>query len=298
MNKSYEFSAKDLISIQTALKHQELTNLEYANDVKQNISLLLELLNSLYEEKIIIAEWLFWIEPMVHKLAFHSSTILQLFEGTNFSVSNRNFKIFDEPSAIALFRTALENYLTIYYLFFDKITDEEKIFRSNVWKYCGLKQRNDFVTVTENASRKKAKEAVQINNLKQQIIASPTFAGFNEKEKKTILGGKKPRLFYGWNDLIKKAEFRENLLRNLYGYKSNYSHSEFISALQIKDGTYGFNINAKEHYILFLLNILVCKTVIELTQIFPSILVLYESVNDESKFQIEFFYQFATDSSL
>ena len=61
----------------------------------------------------------------------------------------------------------------------------------------------------------------------------------------------------------------------MYGYKSNYSHSEFISAMQLRSSSYGYNPNAKNHYALFLLHFLVAKTILDLSEIFPSVKELF-----------------------
>jgi len=297
-DNNYNFTDKDKAAINAIESHETKTNIEYINDVLQKINLLAELVNSLHEENIQMKEWLCWSEPLIHKLIFHSSTLLKIFFGTEFLVKETRVKVFDEPSAIILLRTVLENYLTFHYLYIDNVSDEEKIFRINVWQYCGLKQRTNFTVNSESSRSKQARETVQVGELKDIICNSDIFSKFKTQEQKEILKGRKARLSYSWEKLIESSGFRKNLFRNLYGYKSNYAHSEFISVLQIKSKRYGFNALDKEHYILFLLHIIICKCIVDLKNLFPTVRLNYETKEKNVINEIEFFYQFAVDPQI
>jgi Family of unknown function (DUF5677) len=292
------FLEKDIAAIKAINDHSKKTDIQYIDDVRKNMNLLSELMNSLHEEKIQMAEWLSWSEPIIVKLIFHSNTVLQIFLGIELIVQEKSIKIFDEPSAIILFRSILENYLTFHYLFIANIDEREKIFRINVWKYSALKQRSNFILNSKIAKEKQGKESVQVEELKDIICKSDIFLKFKTKEQKQILKGIKPRLFLSWEKLIEESGFRKTLFRNLYGFKSNYSHSEFISVLQIKSQGYGFNPYNKEHYILLLLQIIICKSIVDLKNLFPTICSNYEAKGKEVMREVEFFYQFGVDSRL
>lgn len=275
--------------------YQEKTNIEYGKIVHQKVDLLTCLVNSLHEQNVQMEAWLTWSEPMLYKLIFHASSFLKLFNGTEIYFSGKEIKIFDEPSVLALFRIILENYLTFYYIFCDDIIDDEKKFRILVWQYCGIKQRTDFDIFTEDAKKKQATELIELSRLKEDICNSKYFSMYKNSEQKEILKGVKPRLFYSWQTLIKKSRFKIDLFKNLYGYKSNYMHSEFISVFQIKSKGFGLNLEAKEHFTLFLVHGIICKSIIELQNLFPPIKTLFESQKEELRNEIKFLYNFLVD---
>ena len=222
-------------------------------------------------------EWKIWHEPLLIKLCFHASSLLRIFDGTilPFDNNGKPLEVFDEASIITLLRVVTENYLTFYFLFADNITEEEKQFRVAVWKYCGLKQRSTFEISTAEAKKKQQKEVADVELLKLEIERSYSFNSFDNKQQKKILNGRNPRLFNTWINLIKQSDLRLDLFKNMYGYKSNYSHSEFISAMQLRSGNYGYNPNAKNHYALFLLHFLISKAILDLGEMFPSIKELF-----------------------
>lgn len=296
--KELELSAKDFAAIKAVAEHEHKVDLEYSKIVREKVDLLLELVHSLFEEQVQLKEYLKWSEPILIKLSFHCFTLLDVFKGTDLRHKGTVYKVFDEPSVFIIFRTILENYLTFYYLFVDKISDDEKVFRINVYRYAGLKQRCSFVINNEEAKQKQALESLLVEELKEVITATKYFSVFNKDDKKAIIKGVKPRLFFSWDKLIRLSGFREELFKNTYGYKSNYSHSEFISILQINSNSYGLDLNHKEHFTLFSLHMLICKTIIELSDVFPSIKLRFDEKNASIKNEVEFFYQFAVDSRI
>ncbi len=279
--------SEEIASIRIWQDYTNESNIEYAKKIEKKISLLIELMNSVYEDKIQLEEWLTWTEALVVKLSFHSSSFLQLFSGTIIQHERVSVKVFDEPSILALFRVILENYLTFHYLFCDKISVEEKKFRVMIWKYSGLKQRNSFRATNEVNQSKKANEFLEIEALKESICKSIFFKEYPKKVQENILKGIKPRLENSWKSLNEKSEFQSDLFKDFYGFKSNYSHSEFISILQIKSENYAYDANAKEHYCLFLLNSLISRCILDLTEVFPSIHKHFNSKEELFRMEIQ-----------
>lgn len=230
-------------------------------------------MDSLYKDQVKLTEQKIWAEPLLFKFSYHASTLLKLFHGTElpFVVDNKELLIFDEPSALIIFRTCLENYLTFFYLYSDKIPEDQKDFRISVWRYCGLLQRQQFMISSEEAKKKQLEERELLSQLRNEIIRNKYFLAYPKKSQDLILDGKKVRLFETWFSLITKSGLPKKLFGNLYGYKSNYSHSEFISVIQIREGKYGHTKNnTRGHHTLFLTNALISKLIIEFTNTFTS----------------------------
>lgn len=288
-----ENSESDIAKLKATIKvwqeYESTTNEEYGQVILRTVNILLELTNSLHADKIKLPSWKIWSEPIIFKLCYHVSSLIKLYSGTElpFKKNGEGLVIFDEPSVFILFRTLLENYLTFFYLFIDQVPEEEKEFRMLVWRYCGLKQRIEFVINTEKERAKQQNEESTVLNLKNEIQNNPYFDKYNHKLKKVILKGRNARLFESWKSLIVKSNFNTDLFQNIYGYKSNYSHTEFISVLQLHEGQYGHHKkNTRSHYLMVLLHGIIAKTIIDLKNYFPSIGEHFEEKNIDIKSEI------------
>lgn len=281
------FSDKEVIELKVANAVKEKTNTEYCVLVEEKISMLLELCDTLHKENIPVGERT-WIEPLIFKLCLHASSFINVFNGIKVNANDKTLHLFDEPTALVLFRTIIENYLTIFYLFFDTVSDEEKIYRLNVWKYSGISQRIGFTATLEKNIRQKEHDQKEFDRIKKVIIESPFFLSEDKKRREKILSGSSPKLFFSWKNLIQRSKLKESIFLKLYGYKSNYTHSEFISIFQIKSKGFGYNPLAKEHYTLLLAHSLISKCIIELANLFPSIKAHFDTKNSAVKYEVEF----------
>lgn len=283
-------SENELLRIGAILKvwreYENSSNEQYGKTVLETLHVLLTLTNSLHTDQVALPPWKIWAEPVIFKFCYHVSSLVQLFNGTAlpFKKEGKDILIFDEPSMFILFRAALENYLTFFYLFTDDVTDEEKLFRSNVWRYSGFKQRARFEITSDEAKKRQEEESRIAEQLKKEIEGNCFFIPLNLKIKKEVLKGRKPRLQYSWPDLIVRSNLRHSLYRNLYGYKSNYSHSEFISVLQLHEGKYGHSkANTRSHHSLLLLNTLIGKIIFEVMDYFPTTKVHFDKLKKPLK---------------
>lgn len=288
-----ENSESDMARLEVMIKvwgsYESSTNKEYGEVILRTVNILIKLTNSLHGDKINLIPWKTWSEPIIFKLCYHASSIIKLNSGTElpFKKNGETLIIFDEPSVFILFRTLLENYLTFFYLFIDQVAEEEKQFRMLVWRYCGLRQRTEFVINTEKERAKQQSEESTVLNLKNEIQSNLYFDKYSNKLKDVILKGRKPRLFESWKSLIVKSNFNTDSFQNIYGYKSNYSHTEFISVLQLREGQYGHHKkNTRSHYLMLLLHGIIAKTIIDLKNYFPSIEEHFEKMNIDIKSEI------------
>jgi hypothetical protein len=274
---------------------ENLNTEQYGLLLQEKIRILLELVNQLHIKKAKVNDVTVWIEPLLFKFCFHTISTVNLFYGTDLPllVNNKPFKIFDEPSMLALFRSSLENYLTFYYLYVDNIPKEEQTFRMLVYRYSGTKQRSEFIVNTLAEKEKQKRESEYCEILKQQVSSNEFFKMYNSEKQRLILEGKKPRLFETWKSILQRSHLHSELFRNIYSYKSIYSHSEFISLLQMKESNYGYDPNStKSHHWLLLLHGLICKTIIEFKDLFPEAKTFFEKLSEASKDDIVCIYEF------
>lgn len=269
-----EFELIKEVDKQIWADYENKSSEDYLPFLEARIKTLVHLIHSLKTDDVQMPEWKVFSEPLLLKLVFHASTILEIFRGVKLpnDVLSQEVKIFDEPSVIILLRSCTENYLTFHYLLVDEISDEEKYFRFIVWKYAGIKQRSSFFIETPEAKEKQQSELQILMALQKEIEESTYFSKLKSPQRKEILKGVKPRLETSWKDLIIRSNLSPTFFKNLYGFKSSYTHSEFISVLQIKQGHYGHSKTSNEsNYILMLLSIILSKSMLNLKSIFPTV---------------------------
>ena len=109
--------------------------------------------------------------------------------------------------------------------------------------------------------------------------------------------GSKPRID-GWEKIIEKSKLDSTHFKNLYPFQSSYSHSEFISILQIRTKSYGFNELAKQNYILLFLHLLIARCIIEVKEVFPSIESRYTEQDISIRNEVQLLYEFSKDAEL
>lgn len=280
----------------------ELPDAMYKNIVLFKLNVLLKLMNSLSANKVQIDAWKVWCEAVVYKFAYHSASMIKLYEGTDIPYKvedDRDLKIFDEPTIITIFRVILENYLMFFYLFIDDVTDAEKQFRIDVWRYCGLKQRDGFKMEDANSINKQIKERPIMEGLKQSISSNSLFLTYSSKQQKQFLKGTDARLGISWKDLIQKSNLIKDTFDNLYGHRSSYTHSEFISIMQIQQSNYVFS-GQRQHQdtTLFMTHALISKMIIELCSFFPTMKIEFEKLEENLKAEIEILATTCTNTNL
>lgn len=140
-------------------------------------------------------------------------------------------RIVDHASAKVLSRAAFETYLVFFYLYGgpDRALAE---FRHKTWCLGGLADRQKFHALTEHSREIKANEQRQIEQLRSEIQASAYIHAYGDKQRKKLLEGDW-RIGKSWADLGKSAGFHQKYFAQVYGYLCGYSHSSYLSALQV-----------------------------------------------------------------
>jgi hypothetical protein len=104
--------SEDTLSLQANLKIvQEYENLfveDYTEIVLEKLGILLNLVNTLHEDKVGLPGWKIWVEPILFKFSYHIGSFLRLYHGTHlpFKIEGEPLIIFDEPTISVLFRVS------------------------------------------------------------------------------------------------------------------------------------------------------------------------------------------------
>jgi hypothetical protein len=136
----------------------------------------------------------------------------------------------DHSSTKVLARAAYETFLVFSFIF--RCQPQVGLFRHNAWRLGGLSDRQEFEVKSEEGRRKLQVERAQIEELQKSIVAHREYESYSEKGKKKLLDGDW-RIGKSWNDLAEIAGFERNFSRQVYSYFCGYSHSSYLSVLQI-----------------------------------------------------------------
>lgn len=211
------------------------------NETRESLKLLISIhgdINSqLHDSKRTFPSWQTYLETLVFKLILCSNSICELSEGTKLKSMKYRFEttLIDFSSIYILTRAALENFLTLDYIFFNELPIEERLFRFKLWEAAGLQSRQSYSAEysSEHLAQKEA-EKIVLEQIVEEIKAMPEYNYLNNDQRRKITKYGLARIT-SWNELIDKGSLDSSFYSNLYSLFSNYAHSEFISVLQIRE---------------------------------------------------------------
>ena len=176
--------------------------------------------------------WLNDAQTLSLKLFRHLVAMQALAKESIIALNERqSFSYVDHGSVKVLARAALETYLVFYYIFGSSDQSLCK-FRYLTWKLGGLVDRQRFHVSTAENKKVLARERDRIMELRQEIASASQLHAFTPNQQKQILGGKW-KVGHGWADLGDQAGFHKEYFHTIYSYLCSYSHSSYISALQV-----------------------------------------------------------------
>jgi AraC-like DNA-binding protein len=141
------------------------------------------------------------------------------------------YEFIDQGSVSILARANIETFLTLHWLFSGDFPTAQ--FRHRVWQHAGLHDRVNL-TATSAEGRAKQKDArIQQMELLSHIRASEHLKAYTPKQIDQLLLKGNWRVGWSWADEAVRAGFHRKYFDNVYGYLCGYSHSSYISAMQI-----------------------------------------------------------------
>jgi len=197
------------------------------------LDLFIRLVNSQAGRKIEPGEaWWNDAQVLASKLFRHLVSMKTLSIGSTVELDGvADIYFIDHASVKVIARAALETYLVFFYLYGNPDASLCK-FRHKTWCLGGLTDRQKFHASSAQALEVLAQEKIEIEQLKLEIEGLPQFGSYTEKQRKKLLEGEW-RVGSGWADLSRNAGFHEKYFKNIYGYLCGYSHSSYLSALQV-----------------------------------------------------------------
>lgn len=207
-------------------------------NIKKDFSVLIGILFKLIESQAgknipTGDEWLIDAQSLSRKLFYHLTTIQSISNGSTITTQEDiTFSFIDHSSVIIIARAAMETFLVFNHIYGED-NQEQSRFNHKLWKLNGLLSRQSYQTLIEKNKKKLDLEKMQIEELKAEIQSNPIFESYSEKQKKQLLKGNWD-FNTSWQDMGVKAGFHPIHFRMTYSFLCGYSHSSYISILQIQ----------------------------------------------------------------
>ncbi|MBN1928329.1 MAG: hypothetical protein JW764_02130 [Chlorobiaceae bacterium] len=174
---------------------------------------------------------------MYVKFIYHLASILTLEQGSVFSRTDITKRAYDYSSVMVLFRSALETFLTYFYLYCDAKNEDEITFRFYNWYIDGLNFRQSVnVSFSSELQEKKKQERIEIANLIEVIRGTATFGALSDKQKKVVVE-KCQWIRPHWADILVSTGVGQYWAKKFYAMYSAYAHTNSLSIIQFKDAT-------------------------------------------------------------
>lgn len=206
----------------------------YDSDFSNLLSLLVEVVDSRNGMPIISGmEWQDDCHVLAKQLVLHLHTVRSVAAGTNVHVEGVFVPFVDHGSVKVLARAAFENFIVLSFLLgpSDELVSR---FRHAMWRFAGLMDRQKRKSITEEGNEKLCLEKKMIDALRDEITSDPEFAKLTEKQQKAFLDKGGWRLGGHWHELAVEAGLHQRYFKNIYSYLSDYSHSSYAAAIQVR----------------------------------------------------------------
>lgn len=238
-----------------------------------------------------------YIETLTIKILLATNTTLQLAEGQNLKVLDKEIQVIDISSLYVVARTIIECFLTIEYLFVNDISQAERDFRFRLWKIAGYMMRQQAIDDSNKIhSAKIESEKEEIDKLKKEVKESEFYSQLSKQEIWKLDAFGIPRTL-SWSKLLDKSSINNNLLDGYYKIYSNYAHSEFVSIMQLKQMDLNITSPVAIDNLTYTLNnirIINCVVINLFLQKFEESKEIYERFDAKTKYIIDFWNFFAT----
>ncbi|WP_294312661.1 DUF5677 domain-containing protein [uncultured Chryseobacterium sp.] len=284
---------------------KKIDNIDYLiNNMKSTSRAFLQIINSLYKGEPKLKDREVFIESLNMRILIAMNSIIKLTEGIYLETNTQKstIRIIDFPSINILARSIIESFLTLEYLFYNDLKEDEKEFRFLVWRVSGYKSRqnffqeNDRKKIKKDIDKKLNSELEEIEKLLLEIEKSPYYNKLNKQKLWKLDNYGIPRL-NSWSTLLELSMLQTQMFQQSYKLYSNYAHSEFISLIQINESDV-YNVDSinntlhLKNALRFVFSIS-CVAVVQLKEKFNYTKNVYGELEAFQKNIIEFWNLFA-----
>jgi hypothetical protein len=241
-----------------------------------------------------IKSWQKFSETLLLKFFFHGLTLHQICSGLTMSsdyfgkeINGVNY--IDIPSGKAVLRSKLETFLMYHYIYVNPHDEGVKELRYYSWIYTALLHRQGFPAKTQFAQAQKQKDQQEMERLKEIIIALPAYGQLSSKQQSALLKDGSAKLFSHWSAIMAETGFvKNNPFITIYTMLSVYAHSEGLSVIQLNSAVSDSTFQTEQTKLdIHHASLLTCMMITSLIKIFPVLQNRYDSLTDETRYDIE-----------
>lgn len=265
------------------------------DDTLEILAVLSSLTDSLHTNNVRIKFWEEYIEVLLLKFSFSAFSTLQLLKGTEVHYKDSINNYTDLSAIYILLRSLLENYLILFYLYFLSKSEDESILHYYIYQLAGLESRQEYKLISEEYLEKKEKENNEIEKLKNAIASNNYFLTLNEKEKRIILRYPRAKVF-SWDHLISLSSLKTEIFSTYYKLFANYSHSEMISSIQLKEYYLKLDeLKKSVHTSSLILNMIISVLVTDVVRRFAICESEYTNVKESTRYKIQMYVKLSCE---
>lgn len=253
-----------------------------------------ELIESLANAKIQVPEWKSYLSSLINKIIITSFSTVELTKGKDINDSKNEYSahIIDYSSIFILTRAIIENYLTLNYIYFNSLPEDEKHFRFLLWEVSGLVSRQQYEPKNKQFKAQRVKEKRIIDDIKRDIKLLPEFKRLRQAHIKKLEQYGLPRI-ESWHKLLEVSDLN-NIFASSYSLFSSYAHSEFISILQLKKTSLNSNNKIVQDHVtlcIMIIKVVNCLVIKHLMVNFKTAEIIYNTKSENLKSSIEMWIQ-------
>jgi hypothetical protein len=300
-----ELTPKDLRAIELLSKYDRHNLSENLQEYHFWVDTLIYLHEAISDEKVQIKYWQKFSETLLYKFSFHGLTLHSILSGLKlhsdyYKEEMSGKTIIDISSAKAVLRAQFEAFLMYHYIYVNPDNDDLKELRYNAWIYSSLLQRQEFPAETEYGKKQKEKDLIELEKMKSIITNLNSFKSLSSKQQQSLLSSGSGKLFSHWATILKETGFTEkNPFYTIYTFLSIYSHSEGLSIIQLKYQPNGLeNTISQANLDLHHSKLLVCLMINSVINLFQAAKKRYETLPDNTKYDIEIYNRMAMREKL
>lgn len=215
--------------------NEESENLAFFNKHLEALTnLIVQITEKLASEKVQLKRHEDYFETHYFKFIIQVLSLKHLYEGTPINSIKPDFKLHDLSTLYNCTRSLMETFLTINYLYYNHKNEDQANFRYLLYMVSGLNHRQTYPTNQEGTKMKQKFEKGEMEKHLTEIKANSHFLLLDQKKKGYLLN-KLPALEIKKEEVIVESGLDNVVFHTMWRLYSNYAHSEFIEAMQLRD---------------------------------------------------------------
>lgn len=294
-----KISEEDLWSLELAKFFDEGNLDKMRVQFHELLDLLVYLHEVLAEKNVLFTENEVMSEQLILKFYFHGLTICKISEGykltskyyTNTNLSKAIF--IDISSLLTVGRAQLETLLMYQHLYINDQNPNEQKLRYYCWIYTALLQRRETPATEQEVKIQLEKDVKEIARLKSEIEKLDSFKKLSPNQQKGLFKTGTAKLFKTWQTIFDESGFpKEKLFSRLYYIFSAYSHSEGLSAIQMKSSKQLLSNKTNHemvHLQLFCSTLMAAIMIRNIVSKHEAVANRFKAIEKKTQFKVNFF---------